>query len=152
MILHPPHELQEALRAFNPRIRVRWEPERNLWLVEERGREDGRWYHVLFWADEEDGQVYKTRKFKFRPLPQTAEPIIRRLCEIDVGRIERLPKHAWRNWVESVDGQRRAFLEAKFKDDLDALREAAADKFERIVAGRRTIELNGTHLPAGGGA
>ena len=70
-------KLIRGLKEFDPRVTVHWNSSRGLWEVRELLQKTGEWSHCFFWA----GGDWRRRTF--RPLPQTADPLIQKLAEID---------------------------------------------------------------------
>lgn len=132
-----PAGFQAALERFNPRLRVRWDIERDLWLVEEQGRTDGNWYYVLFWADRDP----KTMALSYRPLPETPGPILERLTEIDMARFARTPRAAWKSLVAEMDGERKQVAQARLTKQQDDTRQSVREKWAYYMKGKRTFDF-----------
>lgn len=139
-----PCGFQAALERFNPRLRVRWNAERDLWVIEERGRTDGVWYYVLFWADRDEA----TGALRFRRLPETPGPIIERLVQIDVARFERSPRSAWRSLVQQMDGERKRYIEAHLSRKQDTTKQRIKSLWRHHITGRRSFDMGAAHIKA----
>lgn len=131
-----PTFFEKELRRFNPRLRVRFDHERALWVVEERGRTDGNWYYVFIWADRGPKGEYL-----FRPLPETPGPIIEHLVEIDLSRFDRAPRAAWKSLVAEMDGGRKRFMEAELAKRKDETAQATRSKWSHFMKGKRTFDM-----------
>jgi len=131
-----PIGFERELKEFNPRLRVRWDSERNLWVVEEKGRTDGNWYYVMLWA-ERIGRA----SYQFRPLPQTAGPVIEKLVEMDMARFNRTPRAAWKSLLSQLEGSRRDYMQAHTSRQKDVMKQSVKDKWNYYMKGRRTFDM-----------
>lgn len=137
-----PTHFERDLRRFNPRLRVRFDPERLVWVVEERGRTDGNWYYVFLWADKD-----RNGRLQFRPLPETPGPIIEYLKQIDVARFERAGKAAWTSFMGELEGSRKRHMQSWMSKQKDEFADSVKEKFSYHIKGKRTIDLGRNKEP-----
>lgn len=137
-----PDGFQEKLRDYDPRLRVSWDYERNLWMLEERGMRTGQWRYVFYWCDKAaDGSNI------FRPLPTNPGPLLEVLAKLDFERLGVLSEADWRKFKFDTECKRMEQLRRRQKEDQDFRRQAMKARYPYHMAGRRTVELNRTGLP-----
>lgn len=137
-----PMGFDAALKRYSPRLRIRWDIERDVWVVEEKGRTDGQWYYVMFWADRGPGGA-----LVFRRLPETPEPILERLAQIDVAKMDRAPKHAAKAWLARMEGQRKEYIAKEKAAQSDARKQRMHEGFAYHMRGRRGVGLDQSMVP-----
>jgi len=125
------------LKAFDKRLSISWNRDRNLWEVREKGARTGISHHVFFWAGG------RCPNYTYRELPDTAKPLLDRLSEIDTMRfgerykIEDLLR-------KGVSLSRAQKIERRNRDWKERLREYAgymtASKFKRLD---RNVQMGG---------
>jgi len=131
-----PTGFEKELRRFNPRLRVRFDLERLVWVVEERGRTDGNWYYVFLWADKD-----QNGRLQFRPLPETPGPIIEYLKQIDVARFERAGAGAWKAFAGELEGSRKRYMESWMSKQKQEFADGVKEKFAYHIKGRRSVDF-----------
>ncbi len=139
-----PAGFEEKLRAYDQRLRVTWDYERNLWRLEERGMRTGQWRYVFYWADQGEGG-----KWSFRPLPSSPDPLLRELAKLDYERLGVLNERDWRKLQFGTENRRLQELRNRKKEESDHLRQAAKARYPHYMAGRRTVALDRTAIPKG---
>ena len=48
-------EFKAWLKQFDSKLRARWNPQRQRWVIDEQNRSHGHWQCILVWEDEDGG-------------------------------------------------------------------------------------------------
>lgn len=75
-----PESITRALRDFDPRLECRFNVTQRVWEVREHLPAQGVYSHCFFWHDG------PWQAMRYRPLPGSADALLKKLCEIDLRR------------------------------------------------------------------
>lgn len=62
----PDSEFVDWLNRFDPELRVRWNPQRHRWVIDERNRKTGHWQCILVWEDDKHQELPLNHDLAFR--------------------------------------------------------------------------------------
>lgn len=131
-----PDGWDKALAEALPAVRVVWDHRKNLWVIEERLPDNGRWVYVAYWAR----YAHEHPIPQFKELPPTPEPIRKFLHAIDLARMTRaVGTEGEQRLLRQMGENRREFLAGKKRQWLEAQREYGVDLAARGIGVRQTF-------------
>lgn len=128
-----PPSFSRQLEQFDRRLRARF-GEDGLWHIDRYSDREGRFLQVWTWGH----WSVDLGRFLYRPLPDSAQPVIEQLAK---GDLARMGPSAAQRMLDTIDGSRAAFEAKRRAESSDRRRQELHDKIMRLRGIRKTFAV-----------